>query len=527
MKKLLQIAILFILSGTIHAQTTAWITQLNEEYNFVAAGATKYFTVSKDPYGTKMYTVRSFNSNGSSLQTVTILPFFDYTHMTIVKILATPSDELYIIGNISNSTTFHSVIFKLNSNLTQAWRREISHGVKTYSKDLAIKGSDIMVLSSFYPTTSGGTRAAFTLFNISTGNLTQTVQSNFDFAPRQMVVDGIQNVYICGGSEINLNQARVVRYGTGFFQIWNFTTNLAASTSTLTPFEFIQLDAYGNVYVGGNSYNSTYGVFRNEIRKLNSSGVQVSSYQSTNINSDEIMKGMKLNIAGQLFYVSKMQSTASTYSNHRIVKLTSSTPLTLQSSFATNGVWPTSGVTVTGFEVTQGGAVFMTGKRTGTSNLTNNYLSFKLKSNWTYDFSEQYNGGRCNSVIKAIPGSFPNDEFVTTGVIGNIHMLIKYTGVAPKLTPDSEPSPITEIIKLTCYPNPANSFITITGITDMTGINLIDITGKQHAIQTMESNFDGSTYNIKIDVTQLAKGIYILSAINHGKVENIKVVVDH
>ena len=106
-------------------------------------------------------------------------------------------------------------------------------------------------------------------------------------------------------------------------------------------------------------------------------------------------------------------------------------------------------------------------------------------------------------------------------------MLIKYTGVAPKLTPDLEPSPVAEITKMTCYPNPANSFVTITGITDLTGINLIDITGKQHAIQTMESNFDGKTYNIKIDVSQLAKGIYILSAINNGKLENIKVVVDH
>ena len=36
MKKLLHIAILFILSGSVHAQTMSWITQLNEEENFVA-----------------------------------------------------------------------------------------------------------------------------------------------------------------------------------------------------------------------------------------------------------------------------------------------------------------------------------------------------------------------------------------------------------------------------------------------------------------------------------------------------------
>ena len=422
MKKLLQIAILLILSGTIHAQTTAWITQLNEEENFVAAGATKYFTVSKTPYNNRTFTVRSFNSSGSPLLATTIFPNSQFTNMNIVKVIATASDELYILGNISFGTTFRCVLIKLNSNLLQPWMREISQGVKTYGKDLVVKGSNITVLTAFYPTATGGTRAGLTSCSISNGNIVQSSQPTFDFAPRQMAVDGNLNLYVCGGSELNLNQARVVKFNSNLVVTWNFLTTLAANNTTLTPFDFVQVDVAGNVYAGGNSYNNTYGVFRNELRKLNSSGVQVSSYQSTNINSDEIMKGMKLNIAGQLFFVSNMQSTVTTYSIHRIVKLTSSTPITLQSSFATYGVWPTSGVTITGFEVTQGGAVFMTGKRTGTSNLTNNYLSFKLKSNWTYDFSEQYNGGRCNSLIKAIPGSFPNDEFVTTGAVSYTHL---------------------------------------------------------------------------------------------------------
>lgn len=526
MKKLVYLITLLITSLVSSAQTTAWQQPLNEEENFVAAGGTRYFTVSKTPYNNRIYTVRSYSTGGTPLLATTIFPNSPYTQMTIVKVLATASDDLFILGNINDGITFRAVLIRLNSSLLQPWMNEISNGLKTYAKDVAIKGTGVIVLTSFYPTLTGGTRAGLTTYSIATGAVSQSTTTSFDFAPKQMAVDGSMMVYVCGGSEINLNQARVVKFNSSLAVAWNFLTTLASASTTLTPFEFIQLDVAGNVYVGGNSFNSTYGVFRNEVRKLNSSGTQVSVYQSTNINSDEIMKGMKLNIAGQLFYVSKMQSTASTYSNHRIVKLTSSTPLTFQNSFATNGVWPTSSVTVTGFEVTQGGAVFMTGKRTGTSNLTKNYLSFKLKSNWTYEFSEQYNGGSCNAMIKAIPGSYPNDEFVTTGVVGNINMLIKYTGVAPKLTPDAEPSPMAEIKKLTCYPNPANTSVTIDGITDLSGINLIDISGKQYAIQIMESNFDGSTYNIKIDVTQLAKGMYILSAINHGKMENIKVVVD-
>ncbi|MBK8415014.1 MAG: hypothetical protein IPL22_11330 [Bacteroidetes bacterium] len=258
MKKLLHIAILFILSGSVHAQTMSWITQLNEEENFVAAGATKYFTVSKTPYNNRTYTVRSFNSSGTPLLATTIFPNSQYTNMTIIKILATSSDELYILGNISFGTTFRCVLIKLNSNLLQPWMREITQGVKTYGIDLAVKGSNITVLTAFYPTATGGTRAGLTSCSISNGNIVQSSQPTFDFAPRQMAIDGNQNVYVCGGSELSLNQARVVKFNSSLIVTWNFLTTLASSTTTLTPFEFVQVDIAGNVYVGGNSFNSTW-----------------------------------------------------------------------------------------------------------------------------------------------------------------------------------------------------------------------------------------------------------------------------
>ncbi|OQA10540.1 MAG: hypothetical protein BWY67_01133 [Bacteroidetes bacterium ADurb.Bin397] len=530
MKKLLQIAILLILSGTVHAQTMSWITQLNEEENFVAAGATKYFTVSKTPYNNRTYTVRSFNSSGTELLATTIFPNSEYTAMSIVKILATPSDELYILGNIYSGTIANSVIIKLSSNLLQPWMQEISQGYRTYAQDLAVKGSNIIVLTAIYPTASltNGTRAGLTSFNMSNGTVTQSTQTTFDFSPENMAVDGNLNVYVCGGSAVNTNQGRLVKFNSALAISWNFLIALSTNTIPNSRFLFVQVDATGNVYVGGNSFNTTYNVIRHQIRKFSPGGTQLSMYTSSNTTTYDHIKEMKLNISGQLVFAVRIAVIPSSIANYGIYKLSTATPLTLQNSFNTSGYWPsTSQLVVTGLEVTQGGAVFMTGKRSGTTNLTTNYLSLKLKSNWTYDFSEQYNGGRCNSVVKAILGPFPNDEFVTTGVIGNINMLIKYTGVAPKLTPDSEPSPVAEITKMTCYPNPANSFVTIQGITDLNGIKLIDLSGKQHAIHTMETNFDGSTYNIKIDISQLAKGIYVLSAINQGKVENIKVVVDH
>jgi hypothetical protein len=527
MKKLLQIAILLILTSTVHAQTTAWITQLNEEENFVAAGATKYFTVSKTPYNSKVYTVRSFNASGTPLLATTIFPNSPYTSMNIVKVLATPSDDLFVLANISDGITHRVLVIKLNSSLLQPWMSEISNGLKSYGKDIAIKGSNVIALTSFYPTLTGGTRASLTAFSTATGTTTQSVQPSFDFAPKRLTVDGNLNVYVCGGSELNLNQARAVKFNSSLVVSWNHLTTLSTSSTALTPYEYIATDVSGNVYVAGSGYNSTYSVFRNEVRKLNSAGTLVSSYSSTNINSHEILLNMKLTLSGSIIYVSKNQSTATSYAYHKIYKLSSTTPLTYQTSSSSIGTWPTSNVTLTGFEVTQGGAVMMTGYRTGTSASTTNYLSLKLKSDWTLDFNQQLNNGRCNSLIKAIPGSFPNDEFVTTGVIGGVNMLIKYTGVAPKLTPDSEPSPVGEIAKLTCYPNPVNSTLTIEGITDLNAMKLVDISGKQYAIQTIDAAFDGTTYNLKIDVAHLTKGIYILSAVNNGKMENLKVVVDH
>ena len=126
-KRLLIIAILFI-SQIASAQTTAWIKQLNEEENFLTAGSSRYYTVSKTPYAGTTYTVRQFNASGTALLATTIQPGSPYTSMTVVKILATPNNELYILAYGNYGSTREGLLFKLSSSLLQSWVRPMPSG---------------------------------------------------------------------------------------------------------------------------------------------------------------------------------------------------------------------------------------------------------------------------------------------------------------------------------------------------------------------------------------------------------------
>ena len=264
----------------------------------------------------------------------------------------------------------------------------------------------------------------------------------------------------------------------------------------------MQLDVAGNVYVGGNSYNSTYNVWRTEIRKYNAYGTLLNSYNSTNINQHRYLRGMKINLAGNVYLTIQEIGLLTTFSNFLIYKLTST--LTHSSGVTTSGAWPSnSGVTLTGFEVTQSGSVFITASRNGGTNTTNNYLTFKLKNDFTFQFYESLNSGRCNSMVKAIAGSYPNDEFVTTGLISNINRLVKYTGPGARTVSEIEVTEANKSQKQLCYPNPATTHLSFNGINEPNEIMLFDMTGKKVFHQFVNPDE-------KTDVSSLPRGIYFI-----------------
>lgn len=498
-KRLLIIAILFI-SQIASAQTTAWIKQLNEEENFLTAGSSRYYTVSKTPYAGTTYTVRQFNASGTALLATTIQPGSPYTSMTVVKILATPNNELYILAYGNYGSTREGLLFKLSSSLLQSWVRPMPSGFNYQYPtpiDMAVKGSTIVVLMKSL-TTAGNNSYELRAVSQSTGNITIGGQSGTIFnylTPVSLAVDATQNVYVCG--EITSNNGILIKHDTGLFQLWTKTY----TTGGRTWFSSIATDVSGNVYVAGAGFNTTASRYRTIVRKYNSAGALQSSYSSANLPQGNywptVGPKMKISAGGDVYVghssngVVQPRIMAYKFSSANL-----STPVYAVTHLLPLSYW---NFTMTGFEATQGGKLFFTGSNVGTSNLSNNYVTAKVRTDGTLEFTEVFNGGRCNAMIKAIPGTYPNDEFVTTGVISNINMLIKYTGPGARMEENEEPAKLN----ITLYPNPANDILHISGVEEPAQLQLFDLNGRV----VIERQWNPGE---EIDITMLEKGIYLV-----------------
>lgn len=508
MKKLLLLSFILLIAHAVIAQNTAWIKQLNEEENHLAAGSSRYYTVSKTPYASTNYTVRQFNASGTALLATTIFPGSPYTSMSIVKILATPSNELFILGYASYGSTTHGMLFKLTSSLLQSWQRILPAGpglTFISTVDLALKGSDIVVLMKSL-NSSGNSRAELRSISQSTGAIMipgVTGTSHNNLTPLAIGVDGSQNVFICG--QIGTTNGILLKYNSSLSQQWvNFF-----SRGNRTWFSNLAIDALGNCYVAGAGKTAATSAYSTIVRKYSSSGVYQSGYISSALTSGNYWStvGFKIKITPGGDVLVGTSSNGVVQPRVMVYKFSSAnlgTPVYAVTHLLPLSFW---NFFMTGFEVTQGGKVFIVGMNVGTTNLTTNYVTAKIRANGTLEFTEVYNGGRCNAIVKAIPGTYPNDDFVTTGVISNINMLIKYTGPGLRLS-DSNNAELNEVSSaFTIYPNPASSVITISPTENANHLSIFDMQGKQVLSEVINGT-------MQIQVGELPRGTYIVRIIN-------------
>jgi hypothetical protein len=512
MKKNILLFVIVMMANAVCAQTTAWIKQLNEEAGHLSAGSTRYYTASKTPYASTTYTIRQFNSSGTNLLSTTVFPGSPYTSMDIIKILATPSNELYVLGYAFFSGGSHGMLFKLSSSCLQLWQRPLPAGTGLSSPlpvDLAIKGSDIIVvMRSVAP--GSVFRAELRTVSQSTGAITisratGTIHNNL--LPTAIAVDGSQNVYVCG--QLGTTNGMLLKYNSGLTQQWSRTF----SRGHTTWFSNLVLDVLGNCYVAGAGSPAQFTGYQTIVRKYNGSGVFQSGFISSTLPSSNYYPwvGFKIKITpgGELFVATaSMASQQPRIMAYKFSSANLGTPLYDVTHLLPLSHW---NFNMTGFEVSQGGKAFLVGKNVGTSNVSNNYVTAKIRANGTVEFFEVLNGGRCNAVIKAIPGTYPNDDFVTAGVVGNINMLIKYTG--PGLRIGEEESTST----FSLYPNPATSEITIVSDENASQVFIYDLQGK---LMLSESISGVRLY----PVGDLPRGIYLVKVINEdgtGKTQKL------
>lgn len=515
-KRILILAILLI-AHIAPAQTTAWIKQLNEEENFLTAGSSRYYTVSKTPYAGTTYTVRQFNASGTALLATTIQPGSPYTSFTVVKILAMPNNELYILGYGNYQSTREGLLFKLSSSLLQTWVRPLPAGFNYQFPtpiDMAVKGNTIVVLMKSL-TTAGNSSFELRTVSQSSGNITIAGQSGTIFSyltPVSIAVDANQNVFVCG--EITSNNGILLKYNSSLVQAWSKVYSLGGRTW----FSSIATDASGNIFVAGAGKTTSTSNYKTIVRKYNSAGTLQSTYISANLPSSNywptVGPKIKITPANEVFVGNASNGVV----QPQIIAYKFSTTSVTTPIYAVTHNLPLSywNFTMTGFEATQSGKLFFTGSNFGTSNLSNNYVTAKVRANGTLEFTEVFNSGRCNAMIKAIPGTYPNDEFVTTGVISNINMLIKYTGPGLRMEAETE---LPEKNTITLYPNPASEVLNISGPDQPAQIQLIDLNGRV----VIDRQW---TPGEVIEINSLAKGLYILRMQTENGIVNEKVMVE-
>lgn len=513
MKKLLTIILLSFETLLGNAQTTAWLKQVNEEESFLAAGSSKYFTVSKTAYGNRIYTVRSFDTSGNALLATTISPGSPYTAMTIKKILATPSNDLFILAYATYGTTGDALLIKLNTNLLQPWLTALTAGTGLQNAnpvDLIVKGSDIAVLmNSIRP--SGGNVPEVRTINQSSGVIgipRFTSASTTNFKSLALTVDGSSNVYFCGqiGMSNAVRSALLVKLNSSLTQQWSISYVMSIFSTSEAWFGSLAVDYLNNVYVAGAGSASFGNPYKTIVRKYNTSGTFQSGYVSAalpngNYYSDTGFK-LKLTVAGNVF-VGTATNTLVT-PKFFVYKFSSTNLTTPIYATSYSVVTASSNFVQTGFEATQSGKAFITGTILGSAS-SKSYVTAKFRTDGTLEFSENSSSGACNAMIKAIPGAYPNDEFVTTGVIGNINRLKKYTGPGARIETNETQS--TEADELLCYPNPAYAKFAVKGISNATEVMLFDMAGKKVLQQKVNANEN-------VDIVHLPRGTYFIKAVS-------------
>lgn len=524
MKKSITIICMLTITAFANAQTTAWIKQLNEEENFVVAGATKYFTVAKAPTANISYIVRAFNNSGTLLATTSVMPNSAYTAFLITKVLASASDELFILGSADVNSTATSprdgILIKFNSSLNQSWQTTITWGnaLKVQTHDLAIKGSNILVLTEAHSQSYTIDRAELRSINRSTGITNLTFQSTALKRGYRIALDQLQNVYISGTSNATGYVAAIEKINTSLISQWSRTY----APGFYNGFGDVATDISNNVYVTGFSQTTSGGLYRSFVRKYNSSGTLLSSYitpASTTTGYRD--PRMRITVAGEVFMAVGTRYQSNNTNGIQVFKLSPANINTVLYTTTCSFSQSFNAMYLTGFEATQGGKVFVTATNQGGTNLTQNYVAAKLRTDGSQEFSEVYNGGRCNYMIKAIPGIYPNDEFITTGIISNINMLIKYTGPGARIMSETIADLPSGELKINCYPNPATSELTI----ENPGVKklYLELYNMEWKKIIADKTADAATF----DVSGLPRGNYILKISNEDNISETKKIILH
>ena len=283
-------------------------------------------------------------------------------------------------GNVYVGSGANSLVKYAGSTGQQLWQLPLSGSVKDLAVDAAgnayvtgtVAGSGTSNNYSTVKFSTTGQQQWSAIYNSGPGNS--------DDQATEIAVDPVGNVYVTGRSELagQLSDYATVKYSASGQELWN--TRFSASSTSLDVPTALAVDANGNVFVTGASFNGFLSSYDYGTVKYSATGQQVwqALYNGNGGISVDEAYALAVDAAGDV-YVTGYSGLTQSISEYATLKYSGATGQQLwQTRYAGTGPLPTSEVAVA-VVVGANGNVYVTGASSNSIIVTTNSILATIK----------------------------------------------------------------------------------------------------------------------------------------------------
>ncbi|HCA82979.1 MAG TPA: hypothetical protein DEP18_04265 [Flavobacteriales bacterium] len=317
------------------------------------------------------------------------------TPQIVADMFVDPAGNVYVTGSsYSVANGYNIVTIKYNNSGAQLWINNFNgsgNGLDE-ARALFVDASGNVYVTGY--SFRGGSNYDYTTIKYNSAGAQQWQQyydagaSLFDDAS-DIVVDATGNVYVTGSGQIASNNTniRTVKYNSAGTQQW--AANFSSSGSNLDQGKIIALDAAGDVYVAGNAFNTGQDLNYRVLKYNAVTGAQVWTVQYNHtLNSYDYPTDMKLDASGNVYVTGYSYNGAVSDDDIHTIRINSAGTITHTVIF--NGT--ANGADISNaMQIDASGNVYVVG-RAKNSGTAEDFLVIKYDANLNQIWSDSYNG---------------------------------------------------------------------------------------------------------------------------------------
>lgn len=205
------------------------------------------------------------------------------------------SGNIYVAGNSPIGSGYYGVLLKFNSSGAYQWGRKLQNtsisNSTLYPGSLGFDSTGSVYLTGYVDGTGATATDAFLAKYNSSGTL-QWQRSLTDGDARDIVIDGSDNIYICGSA--NANGGLVAKYNSSGTLQWQKKLSVGI-------FSRVSVDSSGNVYVAGSKYTVGTGLGEVVTAKYNSSGTLQWQRSFGDTSSNRAARGIDVDSSSNVY----------------------------------------------------------------------------------------------------------------------------------------------------------------------------------------------------------------------------------